>query len=291
MRITAAASHCASEPSTVLCSQAGPNSVRSELEARLRGIPAPLIAVSGGVDSLTLAALAAELADDMIAMHAVSPAVPAEATQRVRRLARQRGWELVVLHSGEFEDPRYRANPIDRCFHCKTNLYAAMRRYSPRQILSGANLDDLREYRPGLEAAHQHGVRHPYIEAGIDKSGVRQIAHELGLPELAALPASPCLSSRVETGIRIEAATLSFIHRVEQLVAQQLQPAVVRCRIRASAIVIELDRASLASLGAGAARQLTQQIHDGGDAPDMLPIRFEAYRSGSAFVPPRALRA
>ena len=91
----------------------------------------------------------------------------------------------------------YLANPVDRCFFCKTNLYGCIARLTDAQILSGANLDDLQEYRPGLEAAKCHSVRHPYLEAGIDKRAVRSLARELGLGALSELPAAPCLSSRM----------------------------------------------------------------------------------------------
>ena len=87
----------------------------------------------------------------------------------------------------------YLANPVDRCFFCKTILYGCIARLTDAQILSGANLDDLQEYRPGLEAARCHSVRHPYLEAGIDKRAVRSLARELGLGALSELPAAPCL--------------------------------------------------------------------------------------------------
>ena len=137
--------------------------------------------------------------------HAVSPAVPEEATERVKRLAATQGWRLRIVDAREFADENYLANPVDRCFFCKTNLYGCIARHIDAQILSGANLDDLREYRPGLEAAKRHSVRHPYLEAEIDKRAVRSLARELGLGALSELPAAPCLSSRVETGIAIRA--------------------------------------------------------------------------------------
>ena len=176
------------------------------LEATLLSLDAAAIAVSGGVDSMTLATLANRLLGrTRVAMiHAVSPAVPPEATERVRRLAETEGWDLSVLDAGEFADARYVHNPINRCYFCKTHLYDAICGVSDRPILSGANLDDLGEYRPGLEAAREHRVRHPYVEAGVGKEGVRALARALGLGDLAELPASPCLSSRIETLMAID---------------------------------------------------------------------------------------
>jgi uncharacterized protein len=144
--------------------------MRSALEQVLAGVVAPAVAVSGGVDSITLAAVADELLIDVCMVHAVSPAVPAHATARVQALARARGWQLCILDAGEFADPRYR-----------DHLYGNIRMRTERQILSGANRDDLRAYRPGLEAAREFDVRHPFIEAGMGTAEVRRLARELGL--------------------------------------------------------------------------------------------------------------
>ena len=258
--------------------------MRDALETVLLGISNPAIAVSGGVDSVTLAAVASQVLADFAVMHAVSPAVPVEATARVKQLANERGWQLTIVDAREFEDPNYRANPVNRCFFCKTNLYGTIRSRTQRPILSGTNLDDLGEYRPGLDAARLHQVRHPFVEAGIDKNTVRRIARELGLDDVAELPSSPCLSSRVETGIRIEAATLRFIDEVEHLVTAQLRPDTVRCRVRAAAVVIELDGAALARLSPQDRNELSSLIQAQPGGPAHLPVLFESYRNGSAFL-------
>ncbi len=262
-----------------------------QLTAILRAIGDVSVAVSGGVDSMTLASVAYRTLGParMLAVHATSPAVPAEATRRVQALAIAEGWPLQVIDAGEFADPAYRANPVNRCFFCKTNLYGAIRRGTDRVIVSGANVDDLGEYRPGLDAARAYGVRHPYVEAGIDKQHVRALARELGLPELARLPSSPCLSSRVETGIRIEPDTLMFVHAVEALVGSHVGASdaarAVRCRIRATGIVVELDRNSLEALAGDERAMLAERI--AAEAPERLAgrdIAFAPYRTGSAFL-------
>ena len=263
---------------------------QEELTRCLQRLGPVAIAVSGGVDSLTLATLANRvLPPDACSMfHAVSPAVPLEATERVRALAREEGWHLTVFDAGEFGNETYQANPVNRCFHCKHSLYESIRRLTPATILAGTNRDDLGEYRPGLDAARLFGVRHPYVEAGLAKETVRQLAAHLGLHGIAELPAAPCLASRVETGIRIEAATLRLVYQVEKLVAAKLKPKVVRCRIRHNGLVVELDPQTLAQLTDRDRCSLTQGIlaflKAGAALPLDADIWYETYRVGSAFL-------
>lgn len=270
------------------------------LRAVLGGLDAPrvAIAVSGGIDSLTLAAVAAPMFGGRLELHhATSPAVPPEATARTAALAEawaaQQGTRLVVFDAGEFADARYRANPVDRCFFCKTRLYGTIAERlagTGTLVLSGTNTDDLGDYRPGLQAAETHGVRHPFVEAGISKATLRRIAPLVGLGALADLPSAPCLSSRIETGLRIEPRALALVHAVEVLVAARLSPRTVRCRIRKEGLVVELDEASLAALEPRREQALRAEIAAAAavQGEPVRPVRFAAYRTGSAFLRPAA---
>ncbi len=255
----------------------------NQLDGILQAIGPMAVAVSGGIDSLTLATAAHRAVSGVTMHHATSPAVPREATDRTRAQARRFGWTLDVFDAGEFERAEYRANPVNRCFHCKTSLYGAVARRTALPIVSGTNTGDLGEYRPGLEAARDHAVRHPFVEAGIDKAAIRRLAAALGLGALADLPSAPCLSSRIETGIAIEAPMLAMVHRAEQMVAAALQPRTVRCRVRRAGVVVELDDATLARLSAVQAQGLARQIAGLGV---VKPVSFARYVTGSAFVAP-----
>jgi uncharacterized protein len=258
------------------------------LEAVIRDIGPLAVAVSGGVDSMTLAVAAHRvLGDDAQMLHAVSPAVPDDASDRVRDYANREGWRLGLLDAREFADANYLANPHDRCFYCKTSLYSTMAAAVDCVLVSGTNSDDLGDYRPGLQAAADFGVVHPYVEAGMNKEAVRAAARGLALHDLAALPASPCLSSRVETGLAIDPKVLHAIYCAERLVRTELTPKTARCRVRHEAVVIELDAESIRVLDTVKADDLRQRIGALLSTAGVThPVSFQAYRMGSAFLRP-----
>src|SRR5262249_12615017 len=160
-----------------------------------------IVAFSGGVDSSLVAAVAARaLGDGALAVTAVSPALASGELAGARAVAEVIGIRHETITTAELERAGYRANDRDRCYHCKSELYdrldavAAERGF--RAVLSGANADDLGDWRPGLRAAAEHGVRHPLLEAGVGKDEVRRLARALAIPS-AEKPASPCLASRI----------------------------------------------------------------------------------------------
>ena len=244
------------------------------------------IAVSGGVDSMTLAVVAHRADPERTTVcHAVSPAVPPEATDRVRQYAVREGWNLDVIDAGEFDDQRYLANPLDRCFYCKTDLYGAIAARQAGTLMSGTNLDDLGDFRPGLKAAAGHGVVHPFVEAGFDKADIRAAAAALGLDDIKALPAMPCLASRIETGIAVSPDLVRGVHAAEKLVGAAVTAETVRCRVAHDGIRIELDDDALARLSTSRRAALTDRVRGVFGATDAADaVTFAAYRRGSAFL-------
>jgi len=241
------------------------------------------VAVSGGVDSLTLATVVRRHSTaSVVAFHAESAAVPAAAGDRIRTWAAGEDVELIIVNAAEFDDPRYVANPVDRCRFCKTDLYGAIARHTDALIVSGTNTHDLDEWRPGLQAAKSAGVRHPFVECGIDKSAVRIIATSYGLGQIAELPAAPCLASRIETGLPIVAVQLQAIDAVERETDRRAGPGDIRCRLRTSGVVIEVDDAVAARLCTEDREEITALVLHRFD--DVRQVMFAPYRRGSAFV-------
>ncbi|PRY20972.1 uncharacterized protein CLV78_111127 [Aliiruegeria haliotis] len=266
--------------------------VFAERQRALKGVLATYgraaVALSGGVDSLTLATFAHRtLGREAVKMvHAVSPAVPKAATERVRDLARQEGWRLEVVDAGEFADERYRSNPVNRCYFCKTNLYRTLHRIADGVVLSGTNSDDLTDFRPGLTAASENRVRHPYVDVGFAKNDVRRLARSLGLGDVAVLPATPCLASRVETGLRVEPEHLLLIDRVESWFREERELADIRFRHRHDGWVVELDSTALEQLDTCGRNDLVATLRAAFPEISETPVSVAPYRRGSAFVRP-----
>ena len=222
-----------------------------DIASVLAGYGACVVAASGGVDSLLLAVLAHRvLGVRAVVAHAAGPAVPAGDTARLHQAARMEGFAVRQVDAGEMRDPRYLKNPVDRCYHCKTGLYrtlsALARETGAAVVASGTNLDDLSDYRPGLVAAKDFGVRHPFVEAGLTKADIRAMARGLGL-FFAEAPASPCLGSRIHTGTPITRERLAAVAFAEDALRDRLGLDLVRCRIHGDAALIEVDPALLAS--------------------------------------------
>jgi len=268
------------------------NTDLTALSEHLKSLGPISIAVSGGVDSMTLAVVANRVLPGCQIFHAVSPAVPLTATERVERYAASEGWNLKIINAQEIEDPEYVANPANRCYFCKRNLYSTIQHFTDLTIASGTNLDDLSDYRPGLIAAEERKVIHPYVDTKIDKKTLRGIAKDLGLEDLHELPAAPCLSSRVTTGLAIDAALLPLIAEAEeklwQLFSAHISLAGVRCRIRPSAVGIEIESEQEikadSALGLEAQKLVSTIFIANNYSNQVASITLEPYRRGSAFL-------
>ena len=255
----------------------------SRLIGALTALGPVAVAASGGVDSMTLAIVAHRLfGNRALIIHAVSPAVSRQATERVKAHAKAEGWNLKIVDAEEFKDERYLANPVNRCFYCKFNLYDCITSVTNLTIISGTNTDDLSDYRPGLEAAKDHQVEHPFVTANIDKNTIRAIARHLNLDDLSELPAAPCLSSRLQTGVTVTPERLLFVNKVEGYIRELLSPETVRCRILAKQVEIQLDPDSFKKLDC--ADEYRDKIIGFASSEQPLPIKFSAYKQGSAFV-------
>jgi len=180
-----------------------------------------LIAYSGGVDSaLVMAAARAAIGDRAMACTAVSPSYPERELENAIAFAKEVGIRHRLINTEEHLDPRYAANPTNRCYFCKSELYERLSKLAADEawtvILDGTNATDLTEDRPGRQAAIEHGVRSPLAELQLTKSQVREIARDAGL-SVWDKPAMPCLSSRVPHGVAIVPELLGRIERAEDV--------------------------------------------------------------------------
>ncbi|TKI03055.1 hypothetical protein [Martelella alba] len=246
-----------------------------------------IIATSGGIDSMLLSYIANQaIGQSALIAHSSSPAVPSADRDRVNTYAVKYGWNLTILNTGEIEEENYIKNPINRCYFCKKCLFSSLKTLGTGPIVTGSNIDDLGDYRPGLIAASEFAVRQPYIELGIDKTRIRLIAAYLNLTDLQNIPSSPCLASRIETGITINSDDLKLIDDIEDWVRGFVNTSNVRLRLYINDVVLQLDKAFLDTLTvvmrraliSGIEKLLSHSLHH------CKKINIAPYSRGSAFV-------
>ncbi|GET42230.1 ATP-dependent sacrificial sulfur transferase LarE [Microseira wollei] len=178
-----------------------------------------LIAYSGGIDSTLVAKVAYDvLGDRALAITAESPSLLPEDLEEARIQAAAIGIPHEIVQTHEMDNPNYTANPVNRCYFCKSELHDTLKPLALRRgypyVVDGVNADDLQDYRPGIQAAKERGARSPLAEVGVTKIEVRQLSQQLGLPWWDK-PAQPCLSSRFPYGEEITVAKLQRVGRAE----------------------------------------------------------------------------
>jgi pyridinium-3,5-biscarboxylic acid mononucleotide sulfurtransferase len=260
------------------------SSLGDQLVALLSTFESCLIAYSGGVDSAVVAKAAhLALGDRALAVTGVSDSLAAGELEAAQRVAEAIGIPHDVLRTDELSDPAYLRNSPDRCFHCKTELYSQLAREAERRgfavVASGANADDLGDFRPGLQAASQHQVRSPLAECGLDKAAVRGIARQWGI-EAWDKPATPCLSSRIAYGVSVSPERLARIDAAEQLL-RSLDLGVIRVRLHENDLArLEVPLEALPRLCDPVLRQsIVQRLRELGFR--YVTLDLEGFRSGS----------
>lgn len=261
------------------------SAAQAQLIGILRGYESVAVAFSAGVDS-TVVAKAAYLAlgDAAVAVTADSPSLASGELDEARQLAASIGIRHEVLQTSEFENANYLSNPSNRCYFCKTELYSRLETWLPQLnvkfIANGANLDDQGDHRPGMQAAREHRVRSPLVEAGLTKNDVRELAKEWNLP-VWDKPAMPCLSSRIAYGVAVTPERVRRIDDAENFLREVLGTRELRVRLETNELArIEVPLECVAQLASETNRQrVISKFHQLGF--QFVTLDLEGFRSGS----------
>jgi len=195
------------------------NKKYEKIKSEIKTLGKAIVAFSGGVDStLVLKVTYDILGNNVVAVTADSQSLPRRELEETKKIAKQIGARHLIISTEETKNENYLKNPINRCYYCKSEMYAKLKIVSEElginNILNGTNFDDLGDYRPGLKAAEENNVISPLKDAGLTKNEVREIAKMLQIP-IWNKPSSPCLSSRIPYGQEVTLKKLSMIEKAE----------------------------------------------------------------------------
>lgn len=270
----------------------GPTNSTQEKEQRLVAWLAArqsvILGFSGGVDSAYLACVALETLGPsrFLAVIGRSPSYPDAQWDAARSLGARFNIPVLEIDTHEMLDPNYVANPSNRCYFCKSELWTVLAAVADARgfetIIDGTNADDLTDWRPGTQAAHEHAVLSPLAELGFTKSEIRELSRERGLPTWSQ-PSSPCLSSRLPYGSAVTIERLQQVEHAEAALRALGLTGDLRVRHHGDLARVEIPAAQLDTwLAAPKLRALTDAVRAAGF--DRVSLDLKGFRSGSLNV-------